>query len=120
MHSEKPDLDFLDRRLGRKKALCPNCTTILIGHKPLYLEPGYCPKTFLLPEPWRAKTLALIKKYEVDLYLTGHCEWHSFMEIDGVFHNRATPARRGFEEILILRDSQTGVVKSVAATTISP
>lgn len=118
MHSEQPNLSFLTRKLEEKKTLCPTCVPILIGHKPLILEPGLAQyQNFLLLNGWRQKTLALLKQFGVKLYLTGHLEIHSVLTSEGTLHNRVTPARRGFEEIVIKYYPLTGKVQNINVTT---
>jgi len=119
MHSEHPDLGFLSRSLQQKREACPSCLVILVGHKPLILESQYSGyQSFLLPEPWRSQTLNMLTTYSAAAYLTGHFEMHSTLTYDGVLHNRVTPARRGFEEIVIPYDPISRRGLDVTVTTL--
>ncbi len=119
MHSEHPDLDFLAEEIGRKKEQCPSCIGILVGHKPLILERELLAQyaRFLLLEGWRVRTLALMQDLSIQFYLAGHLELHSVLVQEGVIHNRVTPARRGFEEILITYDPVSGTIFNADITT---
>lgn len=120
MHAEKPNLEYLTQSFQAARQSCPNCVAILVGHKPLVLEPGYSAyQRFLLPEPWRTKTFSLMRQMNIQLYLTGHFEIHGIIRKDGVIHNRVTPARRGYEEINIEYYPITGEVKNITINTKS-
>lgn len=100
LHTEKPDLVMIEAEIAKKRAICADCVAIMIGHKPVVMEAGMeAYQSYMLPIGWREQVLALLKKYNFKFYLTGHFEVHSTLTSNGVVHNRATPARSGFEEI---------------------
>lgn len=114
MHSERPNLDRLETKLREKRALCPKCLGILVGHMPLVLEPRFSAyQNFLLPPGWRQRTLEIIRSQNIKLYLTGHFEMHGFFRKDGTWHNRATPARLGIDVITITYNPETGRITEI-------
>lgn len=119
MHSEHPNLAYLKEKIGRKRAECPSCLGILVGHKPLTMETPYLAQyqKFLLLEGWRLPTLAMIQDLGLNFYLTGHFEVHSVLMHEGVLHNRVTPAQRGFEEIFITYHPVSGSISNVDVST---
>lgn len=119
MHTERPNLDFLEQKLAQKLAICPNCIRLMVGHKPLILEPQYSSySNYLLPSAWRGRVLGILRTYGIKLYLCGHFEVHGTLNNEGVLHNRTTPARRGFEEIMVDYDSASGAVRNINVSVI--
>lgn len=119
LHTEKPDLVMVETEIAKKRVACPNCVAVMIGHKPVVMETGMeTYQNYLLPTAWREQVLTILKKYNFKLYLTGHFEVHSTINNDGVIHNRATPARSGFEEISF-ETGEGGEIKNVKVTTMN-
>jgi len=100
LHTEKTNLDLLAPKIARKRSLCPDCWGIVVGHKPIWVEPANPYPHYTLPVGTKEKLLSLMQQNNLTLYLSGHIEWHNTLRCQNILHNRATPARNGFEEIV--------------------
>ncbi len=121
MNTELPNISAISSRILAERQACPGCVGVLVGHKPVALEPGL--PSYLYTTTYifasSAKVMDLAQQGNFPVYLAGHVEIYNFAKYGTVWQNRAGGARNGFCIITIHYDTATGVASRITSTLVN-
>jgi len=95
MNTELPNISAISSRILAERQACPGCVGVLVGHKPVALEPGL--PSYLYTTTYifasSARVMDLAQQGNFPLYLAGHIEIYNYAQYGTVWQNRPGGAR---------------------------